>query len=94
MSGIKHGGDCLVDDGALTVCEALYAEKVDEVLALIEALEGVATLCAGTDQESLKLRALALTAIATQKTDLEAAGCARQELMRFEVVTTTRPRTP
>lgn len=89
---LQHGGECLTDDVAREVCEALYEEKVDEVLALVEALEGIATLCAGDDQESRKLRALALVAITGQKTDLERADSARRELMRIQVVSTRAPR--
>lgn len=82
--GLKHGGECLTDPYTKDVCEGMYAEKVDEVLALVQTLEGIATLSAGYSQESKELRKFALQGIAAQSTDIDAAGEARSELAAFD----------
>lgn len=77
---VLHQGECATDESARQVCEAMYVEKVDEVLALIEALEAVATLNAGTDPQSIEVRGIALKAIGEQGTDVDARNNAAREL--------------
>lgn len=46
--GLRHSGECLTDPFAKDVCEGMYAEQVDEILKLQEALTAVYSL-AGED---------------------------------------------
>ena len=78
--GLVHSGECLTDEYAKDVCEGMYSEKVDQILDLIEALEAIATLNAGRNKQCQEIRRIALTAIAEQGTDLDAAGDAKAEL--------------
>ena len=51
---VKHKGDCEQDAHSRLVCEGVYEEKCDDVIALCRVLRAVRTL-AGENPEVLKL---------------------------------------
>jgi hypothetical protein len=51
---VKHVGECAHDAFARQVCDGVYAERVEDNLALCEALRAVYTLC-GENKDVKKL---------------------------------------
>lgn len=51
---MKHVGECATDDAAREVCDAIYAERVADNLALCEALRAVYAL-AGENKEVARI---------------------------------------
>jgi hypothetical protein len=48
----QHKGECETDALSRDVCEGMYADRTDEVLGLVEALDAILALCAGHDEQS------------------------------------------
>lgn len=47
---VKHVGECAIDESARQVCEGIYQDRVDDNLALCEALRAVYALCGENDE--------------------------------------------
>lgn len=54
MTKMKHKGECATDSVSRDVCEGMYAERTNDVLALCEALRAVYAL-AGQNKEIAKI---------------------------------------
>lgn len=50
--GTHDGEDCKNDSSAASVCEGMYAERTDEVLGLVEALQAIRTLAGGHGEQA------------------------------------------
>lgn len=49
---VQHVGECKDDPHARQVCDGIYADRVDDVLELCEALMAIRTLCGGHSEQS------------------------------------------
>ncbi len=59
INSLRHSGECDEDEFTLSVCEGLYVQKVDDVIALCEALREVLSLV-GENEEVQRIVGQAL----------------------------------